>query len=151
MPFTLQYNKLVEKEKGVSKTNLRPRNLFRILSYKYKDGEKKTLTGNESAIVFIFGRSANQFFAVKVNDIRPEKFFQWLKTLVASDKTDWDKIEKLEDALMISDREGKSIFSNLKSSQIYREDPTPYRTYNIKGVGGIEEITLRKDILKKYL
>lgn len=151
MPFTLQYNKLVEAEKGVSKTNLRPRNLYRIASYRYKDGEKKTLTGNESAIVFIFGRSATQFFAVKVNNIRPEKFFQWLKSILANDKNDWDKIERLEDAIMISDREGKSIFSNLKSSQIYREEPTPYRTYNIKGIGGIEEISLRKDILKKYL
>lgn len=151
MNYTLQYDKLFESEKGVSKTNLRPKNLFRINSYTYKDGVKKTLSGKESAIVFIFGRSATQLFGVKVNEIRPEKFFDWLKTILASKKTDWDTIEKFEDAIKVSDREGKSIFTTLKTSEIYRQEPTPYRTYNLKGVGSIEEISIKKDILKKYL
>lgn len=152
MPYTLQYNKFIDSEKGISKSNLRPRNLYRINAYKYKDGTKKTLAGVESAIVFIFGRSSDKFFGVKVNDIRPNKFFDWLKTLLNNKKVDWDKIEKLEDAIVLSDREGKSIFSGyIKGTDIYRQEPTPYRTYNIKGVGNIEEITLKKDILKKYL
>jgi hypothetical protein len=152
MSYTLQYNKFIESETGISKTNLRPRNLYRINSYKYKDGTKKTLAGVESAIVFIFGKTNDKFFAIKLNDIRPEKFFMWFKNLLNDKNINWDTIERMEDAIVISDLQGKSIHNRyILSSDIYKLEPTPYRTYNIKGIGNIEEIKFKKDILKSYL
>jgi hypothetical protein len=58
----------------------------------------------------------------------------------------------MEDAIIISDMQGKSIHNRyIIGSDIYKLDPTPYRTYNIKGIGNIEEIKFKKDILKSYL
>ena len=42
MPFTLQYKPLIEGEEKIGKSLLRPRNIYRINTYKYIDGTTKT-------------------------------------------------------------------------------------------------------------
>ena len=152
MPFTLEYDKLVESEKGISKTTLRPRNLYRINSYKYADGTTKSLTGVTSSIVFVFGVTNDKVFCVKANDVRPEKFFEWLKTLLVKNLKNWDDVKLMEENIILADRPGKSIFNSyIKGKQIYNQNPCPYRTYNLKGIMNIEQIQLKKDALQKYL
>jgi hypothetical protein len=57
MPFSLEYKPLIESESSVSKTMIRPRNIYRIKSYKYADGKTKSLAGVETSIVFVIGIS----------------------------------------------------------------------------------------------
>jgi hypothetical protein len=138
MTFTLQYDKFITEEKSVSKTLIRSKNFYRINSYKYADGVKKTLSGKDSGLVFAFGR------------IKPEKFFGWLKNVTIKN-IDFDKIEKFEECVIKSDREGKGIFNLVKRADFYNQEPSPYRTYTIQNIGNIEEITFDKEILKKYI
>ena len=55
MSFTLQYKPLIESEKRASKTTLVPRNVYRISSYEFSDGEQKSLTGQNSSLIFLIG------------------------------------------------------------------------------------------------
>jgi hypothetical protein len=150
MTFTLQYDKFITEEKSVSKTLIRSKNFYRINSYKYADGVKKTLSGKDSGLVFAFGRNQQTLFCVKLNEIKPEKFFGWLKNVTIKN-IDFDKIEKFEECVIKSDREGKGIFNLVKRADFYNQEPSPYRTYTIQNIGNIEEITFDKEILKKYI
>ena len=55
MSFTLQYKPLIESEKRASKTTLIPRNVYRISSYEFSDGERKSLTGQYWSLIFLVG------------------------------------------------------------------------------------------------
>ena len=152
MPYTLQYNKLVEREEAISKTNVLPRNLYRISTYKYADGVRKNLGGMDSAVVFVFGKSKDTLFCIKANDVRPEKFFSWLKTLALKKPIDFDNIKTLDEALILSDKEGKSIYNSyIKGKEIYNSKPCPYRTYTVKGIGNIKQIFIQKSVIKEQL
>lgn len=154
MSFALQYKKFIESESGVSKNLVNPRNVYRINVYKYADGETKSLSGQETALVFVLGVTPDKKLScVKLSLIKPEIFFKWLKNLFIKglDENTINSAAKLEDLLVVSDRAGKKLFSSfLKSHPIYDKDPESYRTYNLKGIKSIEEVTFKKEILAKY-
>ena len=83
MPFALQYKPLIESESSTSKTLIRPRNIYKINNYKYKDGITKSLAGFETSLVFIIGISPEKVVScLKITLIKPDLFFKWLKKLV---------------------------------------------------------------------
>jgi hypothetical protein len=150
MPYTAEYNKLIEKEEGISKTAVTPRNLYKIHSYTYADGERKTLTGNKVAIVFVFGKDARNLFAVKLNDLTPKRFFRWLNTLKVNTPIDFDKVQELDETIIKSDKQGKKIFSTkIKGKPIYNNKKPVYRTYTIKGISSISKIYLKPEVLEQ--
>ena len=152
MPYTTEYNNLIEKEEGVSKTTIIPKNLYRITSYTYEDGVKKNLNGVKSAIIFVFGKDAKTLFAVKLNDITPKRFFAWLGTLKINTPVDFDKVQELHEAIIKSDKHGKQIFATkIKGKPIYNNKKPVYRTYIIKRIGSISKIYLKKEILEEFL
>lgn len=152
MIYTLQYNKLVESEKPIARNRVLPRNLYRIKSYTYTDGTHENLTGLNSAIVFVFGRDADTLYCLKINEVRPIKFFEWLQRIVAHKAIDWDNVEELREAIIQSDRAGKNIWKR----HIYAKSPyilpaSIYRTYKISSITSINEVYLKTDVLKKNL
>jgi hypothetical protein len=152
MPYSAQYKKLIEKEEGISKTNITVRNLYRITAYTYADGTRKNLSGTKSAILFVFGKDAHNIYALKLNEVRPEKFLMWLGKLQKHTPVDFKKIEELDEALIKADKHGKKIFSTfIKGKPIYKQKHSTYRTYTVKGIGAISEIYLKPEILKETL
>ena len=152
MPYSAQYKKLIEKEEGISKTNITVRNLYRITGYTYADGTRKSLSGTKSAILFVFGKDAHNIYALKLNDVRPEKFLQWLSKLQKHSVIDFKKIEELDEALIKGDKHGKKIFNTfIKGKPIYKQKHSTYRTYNTKGISGIYEIYLKPEVLQQTL
>ena len=155
MPFALQYKPLIESETSVSKTLVLPRNVYRINSYKYSDGKQKTLSGTTSTIVFVVGKTTDKKLScIKISDIKPEKFFDWLKKLYIKGLTEemWNKAEKLEDLIIKADIGGNKIFNSFVKSDsiIYGDNPNIYRTYTLSGIKQIEEVKFKKDVLKSY-
>ncbi len=155
MPFALQYKPLIESETSVSKTLVLPRNVYRINSYKYSDGKQKTLSGTTSTLVFVIGRTPDKKLScIKISDIKPEKFFDWLKKLYIKGLTEemWNKAEKLEDLIVKADVGGNKIFNSFVKSDsiIYGDNPNIYRTYTLSGIKQIEEVKFKKDVLKSY-
>lgn len=154
MPFTLQYKPLIESEEKIAKALIRPRNIYRINTYKYTDGTTKTLAGVDSTLVFVIGITPDKLLCcLKISLIKPEIFFKWLNKLFAAgkDEKDVDTAETLDELLIFDNRKGEKIFNQfVKTHPIYRKDPPIYRTYSIKGIKNIEKLNLKKSVILKY-
>jgi hypothetical protein len=154
MPFVQQYNNIIESEKKVSKSLVKPRNIYKITSYQYVDGTKKSLSGPETAIIFVFGIYDKKFIGLKITEIKPEDFFKWLKKLFLANLTEEviSESKKLEELLVINDKAGSGIYeSYVKNKRIGSTNKELYRTYNITGVKQISEVIIKKDYIKKYI
>ena len=152
MIFTLQYDKMIESEKPIARNRVVPRNMYRIKSYTYADGHHENLTGIHSALVFVFGRDQDTLYCLKINEVRPIKFFDWLATILAHKHFNWDNVEELREAIIVSDRAGKGIWKR----QIHGKSPyilpaSIYRTYKISSISLIHEIYFKTNVLKKNL
>ena len=155
MPYSLQYKPLIESESSVSKTLVRPRNIYKINSYKYKDGNTKSLSGVETSLVFVIGITPDKVVScVKLSLIKPDIFFRWLKTLIRAglSEEELQKAESLEDIIVLDAKNGQTIFNQfVKTSRLYHQNPPTYRTYLLKSIKNIEEVTIKKDILLNLL
>lgn len=153
MPFSARYLPFIDTEEAVSKTLVRPRNIYKIISYEYIDGKTKTLTGPKISYVFVLGIFEKKLNCIKISEIRPNKFFEWFKTLFKKALTE-EKVmeaERLEDLIVFGDRQGNKLFNTyVKGKQIYNQTPCPYRTYNLDGIRQISEIKFKKEILRQY-
>jgi hypothetical protein len=153
MPFSLQYKPFIEKEDPISKILLRPKNIYKIVYYQYADGTAKTLSGPKTAYVFVIGIYDKKLICLKISEMRPDKFFLWLKTLFQKSLTNEriDESKRLDEITIRSDRNGNAIFSRyVKGKAIVTQGKNPYRTYNMDGIQQISEITISKDTLKEY-
>lgn len=153
MSFTIQYKPLIESEKRVSKSNITPRNVYRISSYEFADGEQKSLTGANSSLIFLVGIFERKLISIKLNEIKPDMFFRWLKTiqLKALNEEKFNQYKSLYELIILDNKTGNKIFDNyIKGKPIYTKKPSPYRTYNLDGIKYIQEVNFKKDILKSF-
>jgi hypothetical protein len=134
---------------------IRPRNIYKINSYKYKDGVTKSLAGFETSIVFVIGISPEKVVScLKISLIKPLLFFRWLVTLFEAGLSEEEirNAELLEDLIVLDAKDGKKIFNQfVKRSRLYVQTPTPYRTYLLQNIKNIEEVKIKKEILLKYV
>jgi hypothetical protein len=155
MQFSLQYKPLIESESSLSKTMIRPRNIYKINSYKYKDGVTKSLAGVETSIVFVIGISPEKVVScLKITLIKPDLFFKWLKKLVRAglSEEEMQNAESLEDLIIVDNKDGNKIFNQfVKPSRLYIQNPPAYRTYLLKNIKNIEEVRIKKEILLNFL
>jgi hypothetical protein len=155
MQFSLQYKPLIESESSLSKTMIRPRNIYKINSYKYKDGVTKSLAGVETSIVFVIGISPEKVVScLKITLIKPDLFFKWLKKLVRAGlgEEEMQNAESLEDLIIVDNKDGNKIFNQfVKPSRLYIQNPPAYRTYLLKNIKNIEEVRIKKEILLNFL
>lgn len=154
MPFTQQYNKIIDSEQSISKNLIRPRNVYKITSYEYTDGKTKSLRGNNTAIVFVTGIYEKKLNCLKISLIKPEEFFKWLQKLFVKGMTQetFDSSEKLEDVLILSDKSGSTLFeSYIKNKKIGSASESIYRTYNLSGIKQIEEVKIKKNFISQYI
>lgn len=149
MPFAQQYMKFVEAEIPVSKTLIRPRNVYSIKSYTNVNGETKSYTGANAAIVFVIGIAEQKIWCLKLTDVRPVIFWKWLKPMLKKNIKVDNTIQKLEDLLLVDTRNGKKVFENfVKGKQIYNIEPSAFRSYNLKGVNLAKELKFDLNFLK---
>jgi hypothetical protein len=153
MPFSARYLPFIDTDEAVAKTLVRPRNIYKIISYEYIDGKTKTLTGPKTSYVFVLGIFEKKLNCIKISEVRPERFFDWFKTIFRKSLTE-EKLmeaERLEDLIILGDRQGNKLFNSyVKGKQIYNQNPCPYRTYNLDGIRQISEIKLKKEIIRQY-
>ena len=151
MPYASQYMQYVEAEVPVSRTLVRPRNIYRIKNYTDVDGKSHSYTGNNSAIVFVIGIAEKKLWCVRLTDVRPVQFWNWMKPMFRPGLIINDKIKRLEDMLIKDTRNGKKIFENhVKTKQIYNLKPEVFRTYELAGVNTISELKFDLNFLKSY-
>ena len=149
MPYASQYLKYVEAEIPVSRTLIRPRNIYKIKSYKDVDNKTHTYAGNNSAIVFVIGIFDKKVWCIRMTDIRPVFFWNWLTPMIKKGVVLNEKIKKLEDLLVSDTKNGKKIFGNfVKGKKVYNLEPAVFRTYNLPGINSVEELKIDLNFLK---
>lgn len=155
MPFSKEYIPLIEYEEGVSKSLIRPRNIYKINSYTYKDGKTKSLAGVETSYVFVIGVSPTKVIsALKISLIKPKQFFTWLKKLYKPgiSESSLTDLERLEDILILDNKDGRKIFNQfVKQSRIYNQTIPTYRTYILQNIKNVELVKLKKEALIQYI
>ena len=111
MQFTNQYKPFIEKEERIAKNNIKPLEIYRISTYKYADGDIKSLAGINSALVFSIGIYEKKFNCIKLSEIRPDMFFKFMAKLKNKSLTEQkiDEAEFLYD-LMISTKHLLMLF-----------------------------------------
>ena len=126
---------------------------YKIVYYEYADGTAKTLSGPKTAYVFVIGIYDKKLVCLKISEMRPDKFFLWLKTIFQKSLTDEriDESKRLDEITIRSDRNGSTLYNRYVSGKsILTQGKNPYRTYNIDGIRQISEVIIKKDILKEY-
>jgi hypothetical protein len=97
------------------------------------------------------GIADKKVWAVRMTDIRPVFFWNWMKPMFRPGLIVNDKIKRLEDMLIKDTRNGKKIFENfVKTKQIYSLKPEVFRTYELAGVNTISELKMDLNFLKSY-
>jgi hypothetical protein len=152
----LRYTQLFEFGKRVQKNYLKlnPRNFYRISRYAYADGDVKSLSGNNSSLVFVIGVHDEKVNCIKLNEVSVEIFTRWFPTLLkpAITEADVNGIEMTSDLIIEGDKSGNGLFeSKIKGKSIYNVNPRPYRTYNLDGLQYIQEIKLKSETIKEML
>jgi hypothetical protein len=151
-----RYVELFDFDKRVQKqfVKMNPRNFYRISRYEYSDGETKNLTGRESALVFVIGTFDDKINCIKLNEVLPDVFLKFIKTVIERDLTegDVDSMKMFSDLIKPTSVDGNSLFEGkIKGKPIYNLTPRPYRTYNLDGLKYIQQINLKKDLIKTML
>ena len=146
--YTRQYTKLLRPEKRVPRSQIRPRNIYRIVTY--KGGEPATKTAETARYVFVIGVVGNKIHCIKINPIVPLHFTQLIGKLRDKRKPLSSQL-KLEDMLKTYSRDGNALFdSSIKTNRnLYRRDLNNYRTYILDKIVNVYEIRFEQEVLER--
>jgi len=148
MNFTKQYIEILNPETRVSKSLIRPRNIYRIVTY--KDGDPATKTGNEARYVFVIGRLEDRIHCIKLNPIRPYDFTNFIGR-IRDKKVEIKDNQFLDEILMSFSKDGKSLFETYikNNPKIYSPKLGNYRVYLLKNITNVWEIRFEPDVKEK--
>ena len=94
MAFTRQYKAFLRPEKRIPRSQIRPRNIYRITTY--KGGEPATRSGEDARYIFVIGIVNDKVHAIKLNPIRPIDFTNFIGRLrekrIPNVSLKWQKI-----------------------------------------------------------
>ena len=145
--FTRQYIKFLKPEKRIPRGQIRPRNIYRITTY--RGGTPPTKAADEARYVFVIGILGNKIHCIKINPINPLHFTQLIGKL-RDKRLPLSSDLKLENMLKKFDRTGNSLFDGYikNNSKVYRKDLANYRTYILDKIVNVYEIRFEQDILE---
>jgi len=147
MLYTRQYTKFLRPEKRIPRAQIRPRNIYRIVTY--RDGQPPTKTAEKARYVFVIGVVGNKVHCIKLNPINPLHFTQLIGKLRDKRKPLSSQL-RLEYMLKTFARDGNSLFNSAikNNSKLYRRDLDNYRTYILDKIVNVYEIRFEQEVLE---
>src|SRR5210317_1230847 len=148
MAFTRQYKTFLRPERRVPRSQIRPRNIYRITTY--RGGEPATKGGEDARYIFVIGIVGHKVHAIKLNPIRPIDFTNFIGKLrdkripIGSDQA-------LELLLKKFSKDGNALFESYikNNTKLYSRSLANYRTYILSSIVNVYEIRFEQDVLKK--
>jgi hypothetical protein len=145
--YTRQYKSFLKPEKRVPRSQIRPRNIYRITTY--RGGNPITKSGEDARYVFVIGIIDDKVHCIKLNPIRPIEFTMFIRKLrdrripIGSDQA-------LELLLKKFSRDGNSLFESFvkNNPKIYSSQLKNYRTYILEKITNAYEIRFEEDFLR---
>jgi len=147
MLYTRQYTKFLRPEKRVPRAQIRPRNIYRIVTY--RDGQPPTQTAEKARYVFVIGIVGNKVHCIKINPINPIHFTQLIGKLRDRRKPLSSQL-RLEYMLKTFSKDGNALFdTSIKNNRnLYRRDLDNYRTYILDKIVNVYEIRFEQEVLE---
>jgi len=147
MAFTRQYKSFLRPERRVPRSQIRPRNIYRITTY--RGGDPPTKGGEEARYIFVIGIVGHKVHAIKLNPIRPIDFTMFINKLrdkripIGSDQA-------LELLLKKFSKDGNALFESYikNNSKLYSRSLNNYRTYILSSIVNVYEIRFEEDFLR---
>lgn len=147
MAYTRQYKSFLRPERRIGKSLIRPRNIYRITTY--RGGEPPTKGGDDARYIFVIGIIDNKVHAIKLNPIRPVDFTMFINKLrdkripIGSD-------QMLELLLKKFSKDGKALFETYvkNNTKLYSRALNNYRTYLLSNIVNVYEIRFEEDFLR---
>ena len=147
MAYTRQYKSFLRPERRVPRSQIRPRNIYRITTY--RGGDPPTKGGEEARYIFVIGIVDNKIHAIKLNPIKPIDFNIFINKLrdkripIGSDQS-------LELLLKKFSKDGSSLFESYikNNSKLYSRSLANYRTYILNSIVNVYEIRFEEDFLR---
>lgn len=148
MPFTNQYVTFLKPEYRISRGQVKPLNIYRISTY--KDGDPPTKVGVESRYIFVIGIIGDKVHAIKLNEIAPINFTNFLFKL-REKRVPIGKDQRLSLLLKHFAIDGKKLFEQhvRNESKIYGPGKNNYRIYKRSKIQNVWEIRFEDFFLKK--
>lgn len=145
--YTRQYKSFLKPEKRVPRSQIRPRNIYRITTY--RGGNPITKSGEDARYVFVIGIIDEKVHCIKLNPIRPIEFTMFIRKLrdrripIGSDQA-------LELLLKKFSKDGNSLFESFvkNNPKIYSSQLKNYRTYILEKITNAYEIRFEEDFLR---
>ena len=139
MNYALRYKGMMDKGDRVAKTEIQPYGLYKISTYKYTEGKRTNLKGDDETLIFVTGVYQRKVSALKLSNIEPVKFLNWFKKLSKGDdealfEGDRTKIPLYEFATPM-DKGGNKVYdSYIKNNKDFVAKGAAYRTYKLDGI-----------------
>jgi hypothetical protein len=148
MSHTREYKAFLKPERRIPRSLIKPRNIYRITTY--KGGDPVTLSGDKARYVFVIGIVDGKAHCIKLNDIRPLDFTNFINKLrdkripIGSDQA-------LELLLKRFSKDGKGLFESYikNNSKIYSKSLGNYRTYKLESIQNVYEIRFEEGFLRE--
>lgn len=147
MAFTRQYKTFLKPERRVSKSLIKPRNIYRITTY--KGGQPATKSGEDARYVFVIGKVGDKLHCLKLNPIKPVDFTQFI-TQLRDKRIPIAPDTMLHLFLKKFSPDGNDLFlTKIKNNKkIYSPVLQNYRTYFINKIQNVYEIRFEQDVLE---
>ena len=150
MNYSQQYRGYIDVGDRVSKTDIRPYGIYKISTYKYADGDRQTLRGTEETLIFVTGIYQRKVSALKLSNIQPLKFLNWLKKVVGGNTYTEGK-KRIDELKTPFDVGGTRIYdSYIRNNKDFVAKGAAYRTYNLDGIQYATEVFLNERTLRQY-
>jgi hypothetical protein len=148
MSYTRAYKEMLVPEQRISRGEIKPRNIYRISTY--KGGDTETKTGEDTRYVFVLGRVGNKLHCIKLNNIKPLDFTNLLFKL-REKRVPIGKDNKLNLLLKHFSTEGNELFEQhvKHDSKIYGPGLNNYRIYLVGNIVNAWEIRFEDFFLRK--
>ena len=146
--YTRQYKTFLKPERRVPRSQIRPRNIYRITTY--RGGEPATKGGEAARYIFVIGIVGDKVHAIKLNPIKPIDFTNFINKLrdkripIGSDQS-------LELLLKKFSKDGNGLFESYikPNSKLYSRSLGNYRTYKLENIVNVYEIRFEEDFLRE--
>jgi len=147
MLYTRQYTKFLRPEKRIPRAQIRPRNIYRIITY--KGGNPASKQGEESRYVFVIGIVGNKVHCIKINPIVPLHFTELIGRL-RDKRLPLSETIRLDLMLKRFSKDGNALFDSYikNNSKVYSRKLSNYRTYIIDKIVNVYEIRFEQEVLE---
>ena len=150
MNYAPQYRGYIDVGDRVSKNDIRPYGIYKISTYKYADGDRQTLKGTEETLIFVTGIYQRKVSAIKLSNVQPIKFLNWLKRIVGVNSYTEGK-KRIDELKTPFDVGGTRIYDTyIRTNKDFVAKGAAYRTYNLDGIQYATEVFLNERTLRQY-